>query len=198
MAQIFIMRHGAVENPDGVLYGTLPGFHLSELGQAQTKEAGDFMGQFALDKIITSSLERAVETGQMVGAKQSQAIEYLVDDRLIDANFGIYVGTDVADFDSKRSHYLQLQLEGKDGLEHPQSVADRMTAVVSEWADRFPANNLLFVSHGDPIAFYLASLTDADLVPAATVQYPKKASVYEIDLARKQWQEIFTPTNSQF
>lgn len=27
---VHLVRHGEVENPDGVLYGRLPGFHLSE------------------------------------------------------------------------------------------------------------------------------------------------------------------------
>ena len=30
---VHLMRHGEVHNPDGVLYGRLDGFHLSDLGQ---------------------------------------------------------------------------------------------------------------------------------------------------------------------
>ncbi len=30
---VHVMRHGQVENPGGVLYGRLPGYGLSELGQ---------------------------------------------------------------------------------------------------------------------------------------------------------------------
>ena len=29
---IHVMRHGEVDNPNGVLYGRLPGFGLTELG----------------------------------------------------------------------------------------------------------------------------------------------------------------------
>ena len=32
-ATVHLLRHGEVYNPDGVLYGRLPEFHLSELGQ---------------------------------------------------------------------------------------------------------------------------------------------------------------------
>ncbi len=31
-ATVHLLRHGEVHNPDGVLYGRLPEFHLSELG----------------------------------------------------------------------------------------------------------------------------------------------------------------------
>lgn len=29
---IHVMRHGEVDNPDGILYGRLPGYGLTELG----------------------------------------------------------------------------------------------------------------------------------------------------------------------
>ncbi len=31
--RVHVVRHGEVHNPDGVLYGRLPGFHLSEAGR---------------------------------------------------------------------------------------------------------------------------------------------------------------------
>ena len=36
---IHVMRHGEVDNPDGVLYGRLPGFGLTELGHAMAARA---------------------------------------------------------------------------------------------------------------------------------------------------------------
>ena len=33
--RVHVVRHGEVYNPSGVLYGRLPGFHLSETGRAQ-------------------------------------------------------------------------------------------------------------------------------------------------------------------
>ena len=30
---VHLVRHGEVFNPDGILYGRLPGYHLSELGR---------------------------------------------------------------------------------------------------------------------------------------------------------------------
>ncbi len=29
---VHVLRHGEVFNPDGILYGRIPGYHLSELG----------------------------------------------------------------------------------------------------------------------------------------------------------------------
>ncbi|MDP9227152.1 MAG: histidine phosphatase family protein, partial [Actinomycetota bacterium] len=38
-ATIHLVRHGQVENPKGVIYGRLPGFHLSERGLQEAASA---------------------------------------------------------------------------------------------------------------------------------------------------------------
>ena len=39
--QIHLVRHGEVFNPQGVLYGRLPGYGLSDLGRLMAKAAAD-------------------------------------------------------------------------------------------------------------------------------------------------------------
>ena len=41
---VHVMRHGEVHNPDGILYGRLPGYHLSERGSAQAAGGRGFAG----------------------------------------------------------------------------------------------------------------------------------------------------------
>ena len=43
--RVHVVRHGEVHNPTGVLYGRLPGFHLSERGRAQAAAVADFAGR---------------------------------------------------------------------------------------------------------------------------------------------------------
>ena len=38
---IHLVRHGEVENPKGVIYGRLPGYHLSERGKRQAEQSAD-------------------------------------------------------------------------------------------------------------------------------------------------------------
>ena len=38
---VHVMRHGEVHNPDGILYGRLPDYHLSERGRAQAEAPGE-------------------------------------------------------------------------------------------------------------------------------------------------------------
>ena len=40
---IHVMRHGEVDNPNGVLYGRLPGFGLTELGHSMAARAAEYL-----------------------------------------------------------------------------------------------------------------------------------------------------------
>src|SRR6185312_7929963 len=40
---VHLVRHGEVYNPGGILYGRLPGFHLSEEGRLMAKAAAAFL-----------------------------------------------------------------------------------------------------------------------------------------------------------
>ena len=42
---VHMMRHGEVANPDGILYGRLPGFRLSGDGQAQARKVADTLAE---------------------------------------------------------------------------------------------------------------------------------------------------------
>src|SRR5690625_4367449 len=41
ITRVHLLRHGEVHNPDGVLYGRLPGYHLSDLGQKMADRVAD-------------------------------------------------------------------------------------------------------------------------------------------------------------
>ena len=40
---VHLLRHGEVRNPDHVIYGRLPGYHLSEDGRMMAKAAANFL-----------------------------------------------------------------------------------------------------------------------------------------------------------
>ena len=39
---VHLLRHGEVENPGGIVYGRLPGYHLSANGRAMAAAAADY------------------------------------------------------------------------------------------------------------------------------------------------------------
>lgn len=68
-ATVHLLRHGEVHNPDGVLYGRLPEFHLSELGQEMARMLAEHFRQRAergarITYLAASPLDRAQETAR--------------------------------------------------------------------------------------------------------------------------------------
>ena len=61
---IHLVRHGEVYNPDRVLYGRIPGFGLSELGQQMAKAASDSLDGHPVTRLVSSPLQRTIESAQ--------------------------------------------------------------------------------------------------------------------------------------
>ena len=83
---IHLMRHGEVHNPEGVLYGRMPGYHLSDLGREMAAQVADVLSAAGHDiaGVVTSPLERAVETGAPTAA--AFGLQADTDERLIEAD----------------------------------------------------------------------------------------------------------------
>jgi broad specificity phosphatase PhoE len=69
LATVHLVRHGEVHNPDGVLYGRLPEFHLSELGRRMASQMAAHFEKRRSDGaniayLAASPLVRAQETAQ--------------------------------------------------------------------------------------------------------------------------------------
>ena len=102
MTTVALVRHGEVENPDKILYGRLPGYHLSGRGQQMAERvaawASDWPvqddgrngghGEAPLGYLAASPLERAQQTIAPIAARLAEAgheLEVATDERLIEA-----------------------------------------------------------------------------------------------------------------
>jgi broad specificity phosphatase PhoE len=59
---VHLVRHGEVDNPEGLLYGRLPGYRLSELGREMAELVATHLESNDITHIVSSPLERAQET----------------------------------------------------------------------------------------------------------------------------------------
>ena len=80
---VHLLRHGEVHNPDDVLYGRLPGYHLSANGRMMAAAAADFFDGRPVAAVFASPLERAQETAQPVAERLG--LQIVTDDRLIES-----------------------------------------------------------------------------------------------------------------
>lgn len=81
---VHLMRHGEVDNPDGVLYGRLPGFHLSDRGREQAEAVAAHLAAADVVHVVSSPLERAVQTAAPIADAHGLAV--VTDERLIEAS----------------------------------------------------------------------------------------------------------------
>jgi broad specificity phosphatase PhoE len=82
-ATVHLLRHGEVFNPDGILYGRLPGYRLSDLGVAQAKLAAEFLAERDIGYLVSSPMERAQQTAAPLAERLG--LDVATDDRLVEA-----------------------------------------------------------------------------------------------------------------
>ena len=82
--EVHFLRHGEVHNPDGILYGRLPGFRLSDTGQRQALTVAEHLADHDIVHVVASPLTRAQQTAAPIA--DSHRLELATDDRLIEAD----------------------------------------------------------------------------------------------------------------
>ena len=151
---VHLLRHGEVHNPEGILYGRLPGYHLSERGRAMADRVAEHLVESGHDiaLVVASPLERAQETARP--AAQALGLEVATDERLIEAGNqfqGLTVG--VGDGALQRpEHWWKLRnpFLPSWGESYAEQAA-RMHAAADEARVRVEGRQALLVSHQLPI-----------------------------------------------
>ncbi len=149
---VHLVRHGQVENPRGVLYGRIPGYHLSEDGRIMAKAAADYLAARDITVLRSSPLERALETAEPIAAQFG--LDVVVDDRLIEPwnHFeGMSVGVGDGSLRAPR-HWMYLRNPFRPSWGEPyKDVAARMLAAVADAARAAHGHEAICVSHQLPI-----------------------------------------------
>lgn len=66
---VHLVRHGEVNNPDGVLYGRLQGYGLTERGVQMAERVAAHLADLPITHLATSPLQRAQETMAPIAAR---------------------------------------------------------------------------------------------------------------------------------
>lgn len=150
---VHVLRHGEVHNPQGILYGRRPGFHLSERGVRMAERIADSIGDRDIVHMRTSPLERAQETAAPLAGRLGLTPE--IDPRVIEStnkfeglNFGEGPMTLL-----KRPHlWRHLYNPFKPSWGEPyEDMAARMLAAVYDARDAARGHEAVVVSHQLPI-----------------------------------------------
>ncbi|ADB77124.1 histidine phosphatase family protein [Geodermatophilus obscurus] len=149
---VHLLRHGEVFNPEKVLYGRLPGYLLSETGEAMALAAAEWLSDKGITRVVSSPLERAQQTAAPIAGKLDLPIE--VDDRLIEAGNafeGLRVGVGDGALRSPQ-HWWKLRNPFRPSWGEPYvEIAARMLAAVESARDAARGAAAVCVSHQLPI-----------------------------------------------
>jgi broad specificity phosphatase PhoE len=149
---VHLVRHGQVENPRRVLYGRLPGYHLSLRGQAQAELLARHFAGAPLAAVLASPLERAQQTATPIAA--AHGLEIRTDLRLIEtSNVFEGVAGNVAWYILRHPRiWWQLRdLRAPSWGERNVDMVERVHAVVDAVREEFAGRHVVLVSHQAPI-----------------------------------------------
>ncbi|MFC5721963.1 histidine phosphatase family protein [Streptomyces gamaensis] len=149
---VHLMRHGEVHNPEGVLYGRRPGYHLSELGRAMADRVAEHLAGRDITHVVASPLERAQETAAPIA--KVLGLDIATDERLIEAG-NVFEGKTFGVGDGALKHpgnwkYLTNPFRPSWGEPYIEQVV-RMMAALGAARDAARGHEAVCVSHQLPI-----------------------------------------------
>lgn len=149
---VHLLRHGEVDNPEGILYGRLPGYHLSADGRLMAKAVARALAGADVTAIFSSPLERARETAEPLA--ETFDLPVTIDDKLIEgANYFEGMTFGVGDGSLRRPRHwwhLRNPLRPSWGEPYEQIVA-RMSAAMHAARLAARGHEAVCVSHQLPI-----------------------------------------------
>ena len=152
LTRVHVVRHGEVYNPSGILYGRLPGFHLSDNGRAQAAAVAEALAHRDVVAVIASPMQRAQETAAPTAAAHDLPV--LVEDGLIEAGNtfeGRRVGVGDGAWRDPRV-WWQLRNPFRPSWGEPYAeIAARMETAVDKARARGAGHEVVCVSHQLPV-----------------------------------------------
>ncbi len=149
---VHLVRHGEVHNPDRVLYGRLPEFHLSTLGRDMAELVATHLADHDVTHVISSPLERARETAAPIAAAHDLEVE--LDARVLEAE-NAFEGRAVAGgkgiFRDPKMWRLMVNPMRPSWGEPYADLATRMQAAVDDARELARGHEAVLVSHQAPI-----------------------------------------------
>lgn len=149
---VHLLRHGEVDNPASILYGRLPGYHLSDRGLAMADVVAEHLAGHDVTLVVASPLERAQETAAPIAARHGLGI--LTDERTIEAanHFqGTRFGHGKGSLTNPANWPLLVNPFRPSWGEPYEQIAERMLAAIAGARAHARGHHAVIVSHQLPI-----------------------------------------------
>jgi len=164
LGSIIFLRHGqAKNNIERILTGRTPGVPLTEEGINQAEKAAKFLEHMNISAIYSSPIERARHTAEIVGKHNS--LDVTIDDRLIELDMGKFTGVPYDEIFTSHGNVFMKFYNGEleiahNGVETFSEVKKRVLGIVDHVIENHPDENVVLVTHMDPIKAMLSTVVD--------------------------------------
>ena len=163
MTTVLLVRHGLTATTGRVLTGWLPGVGLDERGRAQAKALADRLAPVPLDALVTSPLDRCLQTAEaIVAARNGLDGRLVIENRVGECRYGNWTGMPLKELEKDplwpvlQAHPSAVRFPGPDG-ESMLDMQHRAVAAVREWNATLGKDaTYLICSHGDIIKAIVA------------------------------------------
>ncbi|MEX1027888.1 MAG: class I tRNA ligase family protein [Candidatus Paceibacterota bacterium] len=207
VAKVFFMRHAeSVKNVTRTFDSGQQNFPLTEKGKGEAARAAEELRDAGIDLVVTSPVQRALETAQIVAGELGA--ELIVEEGLAEIKSGNWDGKQVTDGSIKESRAAYCALEpeayytaprGETG-ESWKEIEARAFTTVSKTLEAHPGKTVLFVAHQGVVVYAVKPLK------GWTIEETRDERVYDeeyrahahpvavyIDRARKRELDLHRP-----
>jgi len=164
LGSVIFLRHGqAKNNIERILTGRTPNIPLTEKGIEQAEKTAKFVEQMNISAIYSSPIERAKHTAEIVAKHNS--LDVITDDRLIELDMGKFTGVPYDEIFTSHGNVFMKFYNGEleiahNGVETFSEVKKRVLSIVDHVIEKHPDQNVVLVTHMDPIKAMLATVVD--------------------------------------
>ena len=161
---IIFLRHAQAENnTKRILAGRTEGVPLTKTGIQQAEQISEYLKPLDISAIYSSPIERAKHTAEIV--TKNSAIDVELDDRLTEIDMGKFTRMNYDDMFAKYGNiFLKFYENDPVIAEHEvetfPNVQKRILDMVDHVIKKHKNENVILVTHMDPIKSILANVMD--------------------------------------
>lgn len=179
----YFLRHGQTDwNLEGRFQGQSD-IPLNATGLKQAQNAAQLLKQYPIDRIISSPLDRAIKTADIVAKHTLLPVQ--IEDQLIERTFGSFEGLIIADV--KRQHGIDITEPAAKILpadaEQWHETVERSRKMINRLLEELQHENVLFVAHHG----IFRALTE---IFCGVGLDSNNATPYEFQFAKDKWTPI--------
>lgn len=141
--KLYVVRHGQTDqNVLGLVQGDTES-DLTEKGREEAKALQDLVKSLNVDVVVSSPLRRAVDTAKLITNNEK---EIIIDDRLIERDFGLSEGKPVDEELTVKYWNFKLNTDINQ-VEKVQDLMFRITEFIEDMRNKYDDKKVLVVAH---------------------------------------------------